>query len=209
MELLGHVVIPIWSFQIYIYIYIVDLQCCVNFCWAAKWLTYVLRSVVQPCPMLHLHGLCSPPSSSSVHGILQARILEWVAVSSSRGSSCPRDQTCVSLAGRFFTTVSPYIYIYIYIYVLLNIVFHYTSSQDIEYDYLCNTVGYYCPSIPCVIVCLYWPQTVSPPLLSISNIFNFFKNHQTVLPSGCVILHSYMNVWGFKVLLFSATFIIF
>ena len=97
VELLGHVVIPIWSFQIYIYIYIVDLQCCVNFCWAAKWLTYVLRSVVQPCPMLHLHGLCSPPSSSSVHGILQARILEWVAVSFSRGSYWPRDWICVVL----------------------------------------------------------------------------------------------------------------
>ena len=35
---------------------------------------------------------CSPPSSS-VHGILQARILEWVAISFSRGSSRPRDQT--------------------------------------------------------------------------------------------------------------------
>ena len=33
------------------------------------------------------------PSGSSVHGILQARILEWVAVPSSRGSSGPRDQT--------------------------------------------------------------------------------------------------------------------
>ena len=44
---------------------------------------------------------CSPPGSS-VHGILQARILEWVAISSSRGSSQPRDQTCVS--SRFFIT---------------------------------------------------------------------------------------------------------
>ena len=33
---------------------------------------------------------CSPPGSS-VHGILQARILEWVAIPSFRGSSCPRD----------------------------------------------------------------------------------------------------------------------
>ena len=33
---------------------------------------------------------------SSVHGILQARILEWVAISFSRGSSQPRDRTCVS-----------------------------------------------------------------------------------------------------------------
>ena len=35
---------------------------------------------------------CSPPGSS-VHGIIQARILEWVAISSSRGSSQPKDQT--------------------------------------------------------------------------------------------------------------------
>ena len=43
-------------------------------------------------------ALCDPMDSnlpgSSVHGILQARILEWVAISSSRGSSQPRDQTC-------------------------------------------------------------------------------------------------------------------
>ena len=38
---------------------------------------------------------CSPPGSS-VHGILQARILEWVAISYSRGSSQPMDQTYVS-----------------------------------------------------------------------------------------------------------------
>ena len=45
----------------------------------------------------------SPPGSS-VHGIVQARILEWVAISSSRGSSQPRDQTQVScIAGRCFT----------------------------------------------------------------------------------------------------------
>ena len=48
---------------------------------------------------------CSPPGSS-VHGISQARTLEWVAISSSRGSSRTRDRTCVSpvspaLAGTF------------------------------------------------------------------------------------------------------------
>ena len=46
---------------------------------------------------------CSPPGSS-IHGILQARILEWVAISFSRGSSRPRDQTWVShILGRRFT----------------------------------------------------------------------------------------------------------
>ena len=56
--------------------------------------------------------LCNPmdywPPSISVHGILQARILEWVAMPFSRGSFQPRDQTQVScvfcITGRFFTT---------------------------------------------------------------------------------------------------------
>ena len=46
---------------------------------------------------------CSPPAFF-VHGILQARILKWVALPFSRGSSWPRDQTQVSrIAGGFFT----------------------------------------------------------------------------------------------------------
>ena len=52
-------------------------------------------SVAQSCwTLFDLMG-CSPPGFS-VHGILQARILEWVAVPSSRGSLQPRDQTCIS-----------------------------------------------------------------------------------------------------------------
>ena len=47
--------------------------------------------------------LCNP-MDHTVYGILQARILEWVAVPFSRGSSQPRDRTQVShIAGRFFT----------------------------------------------------------------------------------------------------------
>ena len=46
--------------------------------------------------------LCSPPGFS-VHSILQARILEWITIPFSRGSSWPRDRTLVScIAGRFF-----------------------------------------------------------------------------------------------------------
>ena len=59
--------------------------------------------VAQLCPIL-----CNPMDwsllGSSVHGILQAGILEWVAIPFSRGSSQPRNQTQVShIAGRFFT----------------------------------------------------------------------------------------------------------
>ena len=59
--------------------------------------------VAQSCPTL-----CNPmdyrPPGSSVHGILQTRILEWVVTAFSRGSSWPRDWTQLScIAGRFFT----------------------------------------------------------------------------------------------------------
>ena len=57
-------------------------------------------------------SLCNPvdwsPPGSSIHGILQARTVEWVAISFSRGTSRPRDRTQVScIAGGFFTTASP------------------------------------------------------------------------------------------------------
>ena len=54
--------------------------------------------------------ICYSPPCSTVHGILQARILDWVAIIFSRGSSWTRDQTWIShvscIAGGFFTTGS-------------------------------------------------------------------------------------------------------
>ena len=59
-------------------------------------------SVSQSCPTLCDPVDCSLPGSS-VREILQARILEWVAIPFSKGSSWPRDWTRVScIAGRFF-----------------------------------------------------------------------------------------------------------
>ena len=59
--------------------------------------------VTQLCPTLCDPTDCSLPGSS-IHGILQARILEWVAISFSRRSSRPRDWTRVSrIVGRRFT----------------------------------------------------------------------------------------------------------
>ena len=58
--------------------------------------------VGQSCPTLCDPVDCRPPGSC-VHGISQARILEWVAISFSRGSSRPRDRTRVTrIAGRHF-----------------------------------------------------------------------------------------------------------
>ena len=60
--------------------------------------------VAKLCPTLCNPVDCNPPDSS-VHGISQARTLEWVAMPFSRASSQPRDQTQVScIAGRFLTT---------------------------------------------------------------------------------------------------------
>ena len=64
---------------------------------------YVGVQLLQLCQTLCDPLDCSLPGSS-VHGILQARILEWAAISFSRGSSQPRDQTWVScIADRRFT----------------------------------------------------------------------------------------------------------
>ena len=62
----------------------------------------LLQCCAQSCPTLCNPVYCSPPGSS-VHGIFQARILEWAAISSSRGSSRPKDLnriSCVSCIGR-------------------------------------------------------------------------------------------------------------
>ena len=68
---------------------------CVCLCVRAK--------LLQSCPTLCNPMDCSLPGSS-VHGILQARIVEWVAMPSSQGCSQPRDRTQVScIASRFFT----------------------------------------------------------------------------------------------------------
>ena len=81
-------------------------QRCKMFLFANTMIVYVENpesEVTQSCPTL-----CDPVDcsllGSSVHGVFQARVLEWVAISFSRGSSRPRDLTRVShIAGRHFT----------------------------------------------------------------------------------------------------------
>ena len=71
-----------------------NFNCCVCVC----------AQLLQLCPALCNPMDCSPPGSS-VHGILQARILKWVAVPCYRGSSRPRiEPKSPALAGGFFTT---------------------------------------------------------------------------------------------------------
>ena len=71
-----------------------DAHCCLR--------TTILMLVAQSCPTLFDSIDYSPPVSF-VHGIVQARILQWVAIPFSKGSSWPRDGTWEScISGRFF-----------------------------------------------------------------------------------------------------------
>ena len=97
-----------------------NLQCCANLCCMAKTQLYTYmhsvliffsimvynrkeNEVTQSCLTLCDPMDCSLPGSS-VHGIFQARVLEWVAISFSRRSSWPRDWTRVShIVGTHFT----------------------------------------------------------------------------------------------------------
>ena len=95
-----YMVYAIYMYHIYIYIHIY-----------MKWSEFA-----QSCPTLCDPMDCSPPGSS-VHGIFQARVLEWVAISFYRGSSWPRDRTRVShIVGRRFTVWATHTHIYIGIY---------------------------------------------------------------------------------------------
>ena len=83
---------------------------------------------------------CSP-SGSSVHRILQARILEWVAMPSSRGSSQPRNRTHISgvscIAGRFFTHCHLGSPLYHKI-ILEEVQFNWLIEVDINFLFIAN-----------------------------------------------------------------------
>ena len=76
---------PVFYNHLYSYVY--SLQC--------HWYSESESEVAQSCLTLCDPMDCSLPGSS-VHGIFQAIVLEWIAVSFSKGSSQPRDQTLVS-----------------------------------------------------------------------------------------------------------------
>ena len=88
---------------------------------------------------LRPRGLCSPPGSS-VHGTFQARILEWIAISSSRGSSLgdlpypgikPRSLAFPAVAGRFFTNCTTWEAPLICMILAKNVIHSSGSSQQV------------------------------------------------------------------------------
>ena len=112
---LSPTILLIWNFPLSIFPWVVEkLFQSVFSSKIVLWSDYVLETFIlmhaELCLTLCKAMDCSLPGSS-VHGILQARILEWVATPFSRGSSWPRDQThvfCYScIASGFFTTEPP------------------------------------------------------------------------------------------------------
>ena len=96
---------------------------------AHLWNMCMHTTLLQSCPTLCKSMDCSLPGSSA-HGILQARILKWVTMPSSRESSQLSDQTCGScIAGGFFTPEPPgkplygYFILLIYVPVLKSILY--------------------------------------------------------------------------------------
>ena len=100
-----------------------------------------MSEVAQLCPTLCNPMDCSLPSSS-VHGIFQAIVLEWIAISFSRGSSRPRDRTwtlyCLSHQG------SPNVYHY-FCLISICIIYVYIDGEadgtPLQYSCLGNPMG--------------------------------------------------------------------
>ena len=150
--------------------------------------------VAQSSPTLCDPMNCSP-SGSSAHGILQARILEWIAISFSRGSSPLRDQTlffCIS--GRFFT-------------VWVTREAQFSSVQLLSRVRLCNPMHYSMPGFPVyqqlpelTLTHVHWVSDAiqpSHPLLSPSSPAFNLSQHQD-LSQWVSSLHQVVKVLEFQ-----------
>ena len=123
--------ISCWGYDLSVYTIVFLVY---NFC-LCEW------SATQSCLTLHNFMDCSPPCSS-IHGNLQARILEWVAICFSRGSSDPGTEliSLVSLAlvGKFFIAKPPGKHIKLtYPHIFINLSPSYTTFA---YDFLLSIV---------------------------------------------------------------------
>ena len=123
----------------------------------------------QSCPTLCDSMDCNP-TGSSVSGIFQARVLEWVATSSSRGSSWPRDRTtvsCVSCIGR-------------------QILSHWTTWEAPMCKIYTSIL-----KLPTYHVC-----EISYLIVILMNIFCIIDSmHQTLLYTVVYVLHWSLNLW--------------
>ena len=116
--------VSFFFFNLYIFYWrIIALQNFAVFSQTSTWISHEVKwsEVAQSCPTLCDPMDCSLPCSS-IHEIFQARVLEWIAISFSRGPSWPRDRTRVScIVGRRFTVWATREVRYTYIPSRLNL----------------------------------------------------------------------------------------
>ena len=144
--------------------------------WKWKWSCLVMSDSLRPVD-------CSPPSSS-IHGILQTRILEWVAISFSRGSSRPRDWTQVShIVGKHFNLCATREAL------LLQEIFPIHRS-NLGFMH-CRQILYHLSHLPYNIHIR--SSHIKLPFVYIKN--GQYWQFQTVQPSICVYVYVLCNVW--------------
>ena len=148
--------------------------------------------VAQLCPTLCDAMDCSP-LGSSLHGILQARILAWLAIPFSRGSSQPRDwtQVWIESAGRYFFFFFFFIltpcYLFIYLFISWRLItFQYCSG-------FCHTLTWISHGFTCV------PHPDPPPTSLSTRSLWVFPVHQaralvSCLQPGLVICFTLDNI---------------
>ena len=113
---------------------------------------------------------CSPPGSS-VHGILQARKLEWVAISFFKGSSQPRGQTCVSCMGRQILYHEP----------LGKPVLHLVGARNLMMDTMVNfRMKMQWPGLPSI----QWTKSSLPSCCSVIQSYRTLCNPMDYSPPG-------------------------
>jgi len=122
---------------------------------------------------------CSLPDSS-VHGISQARILEWVAISFFRGSAQPRDQTCVSCIGRWI----------LYLWIT-RIVSAQRNSNFSFFSY--GWVIFHCVCV-CVCVCI----SILYAFICWGSFYSFLGSFYSYFPFYCLFLT--MKVFSHRIL---------
>ena len=135
---------------------------------------------LQSCLTLCNTMDCSPPGSS-VHGIFQARIVKWVAMPSSRGSSQPRDRThvsCISCIGRqvlcYWSPLGGPV-IHLYISVLFQILFphrHYRAWGRVHCAAQEALVGFLL-TLVWMLTLASWCSPPTPPHAFVNHTFAF------------------------------------
>ena len=148
-----------------------------------EWRCTFLRKKKSLCVYTHLYYFCDPMDcnlpGSSAHGILQARILERVAIPFSRGSSWPRDHESPALAGKFFTiwaTREAHIY----------------NTPFCKYTHFVCIYIYTCIYLHILYLCIYFLNTYT-----YTNTYAFVHKHTCVYTDTCTYTqknNSYLEI---------------